>query len=312
MNKVLWTWPALVLGSGLIAPSSVLATCTVPNSIANGQVADASKVMANFNAVANCADAHVPAGSANSIQTNAGSGVFGSVGPLSNGQVLIGSTGSPPQAATITAGTGINIVNGPGSITISQAGSSGGPGGGGDIVMALNAAWAKEMVLHGPALTAGTSRSVIADKGAYVGIRMVANTNNAFGSRVISSVTYTVPAGAVAFVTNGAFSNEESSSPAYYSARLYNVTQSRVAGAASYTVPSQSPGTANWAISNSGMLSTGAGGNATDVNAYYPVAGSAGDVLRLEAWTATDGYYRIQDFAVYLLVVDATTGDPIS
>jgi len=60
------------------------------------------------------------------------------------------------------------------------------------------------------------------------------------------------------------------------------------------------------------MLSTGAGGNATDVNAYYPVAGSAGDVLRLEAWTATDGYYRIQDFAVYLLVVDATTGDPIS
>ena len=34
----------------------VLAACTVPNVLTNGQVADASEVMDNFNAVTDCAD----------------------------------------------------------------------------------------------------------------------------------------------------------------------------------------------------------------------------------------------------------------
>lgn len=38
---------------------------------------------------------------------------------LTNGQVVIGSTGLPPVAANLTAGSGISIVNGAGSITIS-------------------------------------------------------------------------------------------------------------------------------------------------------------------------------------------------
>lgn len=42
-----------------------------------------------------------------------------SMGPLTNGQLYIGSTGNPPTASTLTAGTGINITNGAGSITIS-------------------------------------------------------------------------------------------------------------------------------------------------------------------------------------------------
>jgi len=40
------------------------------------------------------------------------------LGPLTNGQLLIGSTGNVPLAATLTAGTGISITNGSGSITI--------------------------------------------------------------------------------------------------------------------------------------------------------------------------------------------------
>jgi hypothetical protein len=40
------------------------AACTVPNTLTNGQIADASQVMGNFGAVANCADAAVtPSGS---------------------------------------------------------------------------------------------------------------------------------------------------------------------------------------------------------------------------------------------------------
>jgi hypothetical protein len=42
---------------------------------------------------------------------------------LTNGQLAIGSTGADPSAANITAGTGISITNGAGSITINGVGS---------------------------------------------------------------------------------------------------------------------------------------------------------------------------------------------
>ena len=41
---------------------------------------------------------------------------------LTNGQLLIGSTGAAPVAATLTAGTGVSITNGAGSITINSTG----------------------------------------------------------------------------------------------------------------------------------------------------------------------------------------------
>lgn len=49
-----------------------------------------------------------------------GNSAFNFLGPLTNGQLLIGSTGLDPVAATITAGTGISIVNAAGSITINS------------------------------------------------------------------------------------------------------------------------------------------------------------------------------------------------
>jgi hypothetical protein len=41
-----------------------------------------------------------------------------SLGPLTDGQLVIGSTGASPVAAAITAGTGISVTNGAGSISI--------------------------------------------------------------------------------------------------------------------------------------------------------------------------------------------------
>lgn len=41
---------------------------------------------------------------------------------LTNGQLAIGSTGADPSAATLSAGTGVSITNGAGSITINAAG----------------------------------------------------------------------------------------------------------------------------------------------------------------------------------------------
>lgn len=47
------------------------------------------------------------------------------LGPLDNGELIIGSTGNNPALTTLTAGSGITITNGAGSITIASSG--GGP-----------------------------------------------------------------------------------------------------------------------------------------------------------------------------------------
>lgn len=62
---------------------------------------------------------------AHSLPVAQGSSAFSFLGPLSNGQLLIGSTGSNPVAATLTAGTNITISNSAGGITIN---APGGPG----------------------------------------------------------------------------------------------------------------------------------------------------------------------------------------
>lgn len=113
-----------VFCSGLgLHPAAVAAPCALPNQLTNGQVADASQVMADFNALVACLSA-APAGSLNALQYNAGDG-FGGVGPLTDGQLLIGATGSAPQAATLTAGTGIAITSTPGGVTITATGGGG-------------------------------------------------------------------------------------------------------------------------------------------------------------------------------------------
>jgi hypothetical protein len=51
-------------------------------------------------------------------------GSINSLGVATNGQLPIGSTGADPVLATITAGTGISVTNGAGSITIATTGST--------------------------------------------------------------------------------------------------------------------------------------------------------------------------------------------
>ena len=56
------------------------------------------------------------------IQLGNASGSLTSASALTNGELLIGVTGSDPVAATLTAGSGISISNSTGSITISATG----------------------------------------------------------------------------------------------------------------------------------------------------------------------------------------------
>lgn len=59
-----------------------------------------------------------------SLQVGNASGSLTSLGSAINGQLPIGSTGLDPVLSTLTAGTGISITNGAGSITIATNGSS--------------------------------------------------------------------------------------------------------------------------------------------------------------------------------------------
>jgi len=59
-----------------------------------------------------------------SIQLGNASGSLTSLGVATNGQLPIGSAGADPVLATLTAGTGISITNGAGSITIDATGGS--------------------------------------------------------------------------------------------------------------------------------------------------------------------------------------------
>lgn len=97
------------------------AQCALPHQLTNGQTADADQVMANFNALAACLGGMSPGGSTNSIQYNSGSGPLSGLGPLTDGQIVIGSTSGAPQAQTLTAGSGVAITYG-GGISIATSG----------------------------------------------------------------------------------------------------------------------------------------------------------------------------------------------
>lgn len=62
---------------------------------------------------------------AHTLPVAEGASNFTFLGPLSNGQLLIGSAGANPVPATITAGTNISIVNSAGGITINATGLAG-------------------------------------------------------------------------------------------------------------------------------------------------------------------------------------------
>jgi hypothetical protein len=61
---------------------------------------------------------------AHTLPVAEGSSNFNFLGPLTNGQLLIGSNGADPVAATITGSSGITVTNGAGSITLSGTASS--------------------------------------------------------------------------------------------------------------------------------------------------------------------------------------------
>lgn len=56
------------------------------------------------------------------LLVGAASNNAGTIAALTNGQLAIGSTGADPAPGTLTAGTGVTITNGAGSITVASTG----------------------------------------------------------------------------------------------------------------------------------------------------------------------------------------------
>lgn len=129
-----------VVGSVLLAASFAFAgpataACPVPNVLTNGQVADASEVMDNFNAVASCADAAVtPTGSpaTGAIAVFTGPQTLTS-GNLSGDVTTAGTTATSLAATGVTPGNYTNpsvTVDAKGRVTSINSGSVGSPGAG--------------------------------------------------------------------------------------------------------------------------------------------------------------------------------------
>ena len=110
------TYPSVATGTGTLLRADgtnwVATTSTYPNTNAVSTLLYASS--------ANVMSALATANSAVLVTGSTGVPVWS--GTMTNGQIIIGSTTATPTAATLTAGTGVNITNGAGAITVNAVG----------------------------------------------------------------------------------------------------------------------------------------------------------------------------------------------
>lgn len=109
-----------VTPSGSIASSFITNPATGTATPAAGVLTFTNGNNITFTAGGSSVAAAVTGTTNRSLQLGNASGSLTSLGVATNGQLPIGSTGANPVLATLTAGAGISITNGAGSITIAQ------------------------------------------------------------------------------------------------------------------------------------------------------------------------------------------------
>lgn len=194
-----------IIGSLLAtAASAQVSQCTVPNTLVNGQVADATDVMENFNAVANCVDDARTDARTESV-THEGTPATGEIavftsptgitgGDLMGDVTTSGSTATQLAPSGVAPGTYYNstiTVDAKGRVTFAQSG----PLGGGSGTLAYTT------LLYQPTYTLPAGTSTIIDVSGANELMVIADniTKSLSGS---FSVQFSIDGGVTYVSTN--------------------------------------------------------------------------------------------------------------
>jgi len=111
-------------GSGSITIANTAATQAVAGTTnqINVSTASGTSTLSLSSTIIAPGTLAVPSLTANSFLYSGTAGLLTTTAAPTNGQILIGSTGAAPVAATLTAGTGITVTNTAGAITIANSG----------------------------------------------------------------------------------------------------------------------------------------------------------------------------------------------
>lgn len=112
---------ATIRGSTIITGAATAALVTTSTTNFNGWLSSANSNVQS--ALDTLDDVGLTVTPQHAILVAGASYAISAVGPLTDGQLLIGSTGNAPAASTLTAGAGISVSNASGSVTISATGS---------------------------------------------------------------------------------------------------------------------------------------------------------------------------------------------
>lgn len=162
------------LGLSVPLASPVMAECTVPNVIANGEVSDASKVMDNFDAIAACVDDGVkPTGvpQAGSITVFSGNQTIAG-GDLTGDVTTSGGTATELSETGVAPGLYVSpniTVDSKGRITAAANGAGGGGSGSGQdwVELALVNPGAETGMTDGWEMTGGGFTAITANTSPH-------------------------------------------------------------------------------------------------------------------------------------------------